>query len=84
MNIRKKITIIITGLILISLIAIASFMDFKSSDLILKQTETSSLELTKAQVDNITTTIEKEEVLPDYGDRWSIRFIIIPKGCSKT
>ena len=66
MNIRKKITIIITGLILISLIAIASFMDLKSSDLILKQTETSSLELTKAQVDNITTTIEKEEVLPDY------------------
>lgn len=66
MNIRKKITIIIVALILVSQAAIAIFVNFKSSEIIINQTEVSSLDLVKAQGDNISEAIDKEEVLPDY------------------
>ncbi|MBC8059493.1 MAG: methyl-accepting chemotaxis protein [Clostridiaceae bacterium] len=66
MNIRKKITLVIVLLILVSQIAVGTFIDLKSSKLIFEQTENSSLELVKAQVNNISEVIEKEEVMPDY------------------
>ncbi|MDP4091036.1 MAG: methyl-accepting chemotaxis protein, partial [Bacillota bacterium] len=66
MNIRKKITLVIIALILISLGTTAVFTEIKSGKILLAQTEEASLELVKAKTDSVAQSIEKEEVLPDY------------------
>lgn len=66
MNIRKKITLIIVVLILVSQIAVGIFINLKSNKIILDQTEISALELIKSENNNISEEIEKEQILPEY------------------
>lgn len=66
MNIRMKITIVMSSLILLSLATTGVFTDLKSGGIIQEQAEKASLELAKSQKVNISNAIEKEEIMPDY------------------
>lgn len=58
MNIKRKIILTIVGVLIISLISIGIFIDNKSSSIIIKQTEDSSLQLVKAESNNIELTLD--------------------------
>lgn len=66
MNIRKKLTFVITILIVITIIAVGSITYLKSNDIIMNQVERSALELVEVENRLISESIEKEELLPDY------------------
>lgn len=66
MKIRMKITIVFTTLILLSLLAIGVFTDFRSSNIMVEQAQKSSLELVNAQRDNISDAIDKEVDFSNY------------------
>lgn len=66
MNIRKKLTLIITLLIATTIITIGGITYLKSSHVIMEQVEKAALELVEVERRLITESIEKEELLPDH------------------
>lgn len=66
MNIRKKIILVIISLIFISLSITGIFTELKSGKIMLNQSENASLDMIKSKTENISDTIEKEQILPDY------------------
>lgn len=66
MNIRKKLTFVITILIVIAIIVIEGVTYLKSSEIIMDQVEKSALELVEVEKKLILESIEKEELLPDH------------------
>lgn len=65
MNIKRKITLSIVGVVLLSLLSVAIFISFESSSIMLKETEKTSLQLVKTERDNI------ELQLKEYGTQAS-------------
>ncbi|AEY66842.1 methyl-accepting chemotaxis protein [Clostridium sp. BNL1100] len=61
MNIRKKLTIFVAGLAILSISVTQLFSFFKSNDIIVTQTNTMAKDLSSAYADNISSLIEKEK-----------------------
>ena len=66
MQIRKKLTVIMTALIVLSVLATSVFSYMKSSNIISDQTRKSALALVTSEVNTISELIQEEELLPDY------------------
>lgn len=63
MNIRKKLTIFVTGLAILSIAVTQISSYLKSNDIILTQTNTMAKDLSSAYADNISSLIEKENAV---------------------
>lgn len=66
MNIRKKLTLMITLLIAATIITIGGITYLKSGEVIMEQVEKAALELVEVEKRLITESIEKEELLPEH------------------
>lgn len=66
MNIRKKLALVMTMLVVVVIIAIEGITYLKSSEIIMEQVEKSALELVEVEKRLILESIEKEELLPDF------------------
>ncbi len=61
MTIRKKLTLFVAGLAILSIATTQLFSLFKSNDIIVSQTNTMSKDLSSAYADNISSLIEMEK-----------------------
>lgn len=61
MNIRKKLTIFVTGLAILSIAVTQISSYFNSKDIIITQTNTMAKDLSSAYADNISSLIEREK-----------------------
>lgn len=61
MNIKMKIILTIVGVLVVSLVSVGVFIDFKSRSIINSQTDGSALELVQSEMNNLALTISLEQ-----------------------